>query len=177
MDKRVLEQLLTGQHVRLWPYALGLFPRDILARVWRAMEAEEAWPRVFWWQTLPDTQKGDLAAFAGYMQHRIPLIVQDQATRHLAGLVWFDEAIQGLRCNISVWYRKTAWGAPAHEAGGIATRYAHQALGFPQVWGITPWRLAKYHALRCGYKEVATFPRYVRLNEKPMPLYFLCHEE
>lgn len=171
-----LATLLTGHHVRLWPYAAALFPRDTLYQVWRAIEEEHGWPRIFWWQDAADAQKGDLVAFAEYMRDKTPVLVQKRDTDKLCGLIWFDAGVQGLRTSISIWYRRAAWGAHAHEATALATRYAHQCLGYRQVWGVTPWKAAMHHGLRCGYKFMCTFPRYVLVNNKPMPLHFICHE-
>lgn len=177
MTQDELTALLTGTYVRLWPYSPPYFPRDTLYQVWKLMEAHKAWPRLFWWEDVNDLHKGSLLAFASYMKTKAALLVESLETGKLAGLVWFDEMFDGLRGTISVWYARSAWGAAAHEATGIATRYGHQALSLPQVWGVTPWTAARHHALRCGYKDMATFPRYIRLNGKPMPMYFLCHED
>ena len=167
--------LLTGTHVRLWPYSARHMPRDAVFLVWQALEAEHAWPRIFWWQDLPDAHKGDLVAFAWYMRERVPLLVQ-VGDNPLAGLIWFDEMVAGLRGNISIWFAKDAWGALAEEAGRLATQYAHQALTLPQVWGVSPWKAARDFAVRCGYSHVATFPRFVRVNGTPRPLYYVVHE-
>lgn len=178
LTPQALTTLLTGQHVRLWPYVSGGFARDMLYRVWQAIEAERGWPRLFWWQAVPDAQKGDLAAFAAYLiEDKVPLLVQARATGDLVGLVWFSDSLRDLRTNGSIWYARTAWGAPAAEATRLATAYAHAALGFPQVWGVTPWKAALAHVQRCGFRHVATLPRYVRIHGTPMPLYYSLHEE
>lgn len=177
MDAQGLTTLLTGQYVRLWPYTPEAFPRDALYQVWQAIEAEHGWGRIFWWERLPDAQKGRLAVFAAYMQDTIPLLVEARTRSDLVGLIWFTETFQGLRTNGNIWYAKRAWGPAADEATALATRYAHQALRLPQVWAVTPWKAARQHVLRCGFKDVATLPRYVRMHDKPMPMYFLLHEE
>ena len=174
MDTARLTTLLSGQHVRLWPHATKAFPRDALYHVWRLLEAEQAWPRLFWWQDLPDAHKGDLVAFAVYMSDRVPLLVMHGGA--IIGLIWFDEMVQGLRGNISIWCARDAWGEPAEEACRLATQYAHEALRLPQVWVVTPWKSVRDFAVRCAYTHVATFPRYVRLVGTPMALYFVVHE-
>lgn len=177
MTPQDLARLLTGDLVRLWPYASAApFPRDLLYRVWHMIEAERGWHKLFWWQPGPAAQRGDLTTFARYMQDKIPLLVEDRATGKLCGLIYFDEALAGLRANISIWFAKAAWGATATEAGAIATRYAHACLGFPTLWGVTPWKAAARYAVRCGYRHVATLPAYVRINGKPMPMYYTSHE-
>jgi len=176
-DLPALAQLLTGDLVQLWPYSAAAFPRDTLYQVWQLLEAEQAWARLFWWHTGPEHQRGDLVSFAVYMRDKIPLLVQDRATGRLVGLIYFDEAIAQVRANVSIWFARAAWGAAALEAGAIATRYGHEALGFPALWGVTPWKAAARFAQKCGYRPVITFERYVVIHGKPMPLYYTCHEE
>jgi hypothetical protein len=176
MTQHELEALLTGERVRLWPYAPALFPRDTLYQVWQLLEAEQAWERLFWWQDVPEPQRGDLLSFATYMRDKIPLLVQRRQDGALCGLIYFDEAIAGLRANISIWFAKAAWGAAAIEAGEIATRYGHQCLGFPALWGVTPWKAAARFAQKCGYRHVMTLERYVRIHHKPMPMHYTVHE-
>lgn len=170
---------LSGKTVRVWPYAQGVFPRAILYQVWQAIEAERAWNRVMWFQPAPDAQKGDLASFAAYMQDKIPLLVQSLRLEHqpLCGIVWFDEYFVGLRANLSIWFQSAVWGAPAQEAGEIATWYGHQVLKCPVLWGISPWKAAKDYAVKCGWRHVVTLPRYVWVNGKAMPMHYCCHEE
>lgn len=176
MQPEALTALLTGTYVHLWPYSARHLPRDAVYRVWQVMEAAHAWPRVFWWQDLPEAHKGDLVAFASYMRERVPLLVQ-MGENPLAGLIWFDEMVAGLRGNISIWFTQAAWGPPAEEAGRLATEYAHQALQLPQVWGVSPWGAARDFAVRCGYTHVATLPRFVRVGGKRLPMYYTVHEE
>jgi hypothetical protein len=183
MTPEALDTLLTGTQVRLWPYAPSVFPRDLLYHVWARMEAEHAWPKLFWWQDVPDREKGDLCAFASYLRDKTPLLVETHGPpgrplhERLGGLIWFDEAVRGLRANISIWFARAAWGDAAQEAGVIATRYAHQALQLPAIWGVSPWQAAIRYGVRCGYRPVCTLPHYIRIHGKPMPLHYILHEE
>jgi hypothetical protein len=114
---------LTGQHVRLYPYQRGAFPREVLYACWRAVEDEGAAPRLFYAQLCADeAHRGDLPEFIAYMTDpkRLVYIAQRLKDDSLAGLVWFDDIVPGYRAAANIFYRRRCWGAP--DPGGPPAR-------------------------------------------------------
>jgi RimJ/RimL family protein N-acetyltransferase len=176
-----LPTLLTGAHVRLWPWVRGLYGRDDLYHVWRLIEQEPgAVQKLFYTQQCADeSQRGDLQTFCEYMSSRLLLLAQSVTDQQLIGCVWFEDVVPDWRATISMFYRRTYWGTPAREATRLAVRYAFEVLQVPQVWGITPQRLALRHGLALGFTHLATLPGYVRLAGQPRDVFVLrlTHDE
>src|SRR3989441_10223124 len=69
-----VSELLEGQHVRLWPYFRGVYPRNTLASLWQVMEADQAVEKVFHAQPkygrqeTPYPIRGDLISFVRYFE-------------------------------------------------------------------------------------------------------------
>lgn len=177
-----LTDRLTGQHVTLWPYARGCYPRQTLATLWQMVEQEGGADRIFHAQQAPretpTPTRGDLVSFVRYFEpepagSRLLLMVQSRADDQLAGLFWFDDIVLGHRASANVFYRRRYWGEAAREASRLACRYGFEHLGYRTIWAMTPWPLAVSHAEAIGFERVAVLPGYCLLEETPADLVVL----
>lgn len=176
-DPAVITQQLTGEYVRLWPYARGYYAPDLLVSVCAQLNASGMAPRVFWEAaTRAEQHHVDLAWFLGYMHEVLPLLVQDRTSGALVGLVWFTNFSKKHRANINLWYERKAWGKPAREGTALATRYAFALWDLRQIWGFTPWPEALKHGQALGYKHLTTLPDYACVLGEPHDLYILLKE-
>lgn len=151
-----------------------LEPYRPLPHLLEAMVAEAAWRWLLWWDSVEHGPEGLRHLLAQYAAYGTALLAVEAGGDRM-GVILADEGIVGLRTRILVWYPQSLWGAPAQDATNQGTAHLH-TLGYGQVWGITPWRRARAHAQRCGYRDMATFPRYVVIGGRPASLYFLVHE-
>jgi len=170
-------QLLTGEHVRLWPYSSHISP-TALVYLWQKINEAGMAHRVFW----PHAQKAEqqtlnLEFFLSTMHGALPLLVQDLGTGSIGGLVWFDDVHVGFRGSINLFYERRLWGIKAREGTAIATRYGFEAFGFQSIWGITPWKIAARHGLKLGYKHVATLPKYACVQGELHDVYVFKREK
>lgn len=155
---------LAGTHVRLWPYARGWYPRDILYRCWLVMERDGATARVFHSSVsppdIPYSQQGDLTEFVTLLAdpRRVVLIVQAAATDDILGLIWFDDLIPQHRALCNIFMCKAAYGPAAEEASTLAAAYAFEHLQVPTLWAFTPWPVAVAHAKSIGFQVLAQLP-------------------
>jgi hypothetical protein len=165
------ERRLTGQHVRLWPYVRGAWPRETPYRLWQMVEGEQAGERLFWVESaggLRGQTVGDLHDFVGFLGAERRLVLMAESTAHpgdLAGLFWFDDITVGHKASAGVCYRRRYWGAPAREASHLALGYGFAAWGLASIWAYTPFRIAKRHAEACGMRTVATLPDFIRIGD------------
>lgn len=164
--------LLTGTQVQLWPYSRGLYPRDALHTAWRMVEDGGGATQVFHAQRGgehdPYPWTGDLTEFVRYFDdpgRRILLLAMRGDA--LVGLCWFDDIVAGHRAAYSMFFRRRAWGAIAHEATALAFRYGFEVLGVQSIWGYTPWRAAVEHGKRHGMAVVATLPSFGLIDGRP----------
>jgi hypothetical protein len=169
---------LTGQHVRLYPYLRGEFPRGTFYALWRAVDAEGAIDKLFYAQPVnpaPFSMRGDLSEFVRYFDDpkRLLFIAQSLKTDDLAGLVWFDEMQAGHRAAVNVFYRRRMWGAPAREGTRLACRFMFEAHGLAAIWGFTPWMAAVTHGLAIGFHRLTTLPEFVVIDGTPRDLHIL----
>ena len=162
---------LTGERVKLWPYARGIYARDILYRLWRVVEDHEAASKMFCGSQDEDILKGDLVSFVKYFDDpgRYLLIVTDLTGDDIAGCIWFDDLMPKFRAFGSVFMRQKYGGEGSMEAVRMALGYAYTVLEVESVWGVTPWRTAKQLCTRCGFEDVALLPAFARVNG-------LCHD-
>lgn len=173
-------QRLVGPTVMLVPYARGYSPRDMLYRLWRAMEEEGLSKYVFHsWQgkaTLFD-QRGDLVEFIKMFEpdHGArPLVIALSADgQKLAGAIWIDDVIMGHRANLSIFMLKDYRGESALEAGLMAMDYFTTLFNLPTLWSFTPWRHAAELARKGGFQDVAILPGYVRHEGEEKAVYVL----
>src|SRR5262245_25296020 len=174
-----MESLLTGQHVKLYPYVRGHFPPETLFTLWNLMREQGAIDKVFFGRpgTTPYQRRGDLVEFIKTFEpeagvDRWVLIVQSlKHPEDVAGMCWFDDHIPEHRIAGSVFYRRKYWGRPAHEATRLAIRWAFAVLPVQSIWAYSPWKTGQKHAEYGGMTHVATLPEYVVLGEQPADLY------
>lgn len=176
LTPEIAEGLVTGEHVRLWPYIRGAYPRETPYRLWQLIESEQAGQRLFWVdaQGLRANTVGDLHDFMAFASQERRLILMAESLANpgdLAGLFWFDDITEGFKAGAGVCYRRRYWGAPAREASRLALRYGFAAWGLEAIYAFTPWRIAKKHAEACGMATVATLPRFIKLGDVFHDLY------
>lgn len=172
--------LLTGPTVRLWPYAPGVYGRDALYKVWRAMEDDGATRQSFWDEG-DSNLCGDLASFVKAFDggtNKVLLMVEDQTVKQLVGCIWFTEIRQGHQAFASIWMKKSHRGQPSVDASRLALNYVFTVNQLKQVWSITPWPVAGRLCQKLGYKLVARLTNFFRRNDdfKDVLLYRLARE-
>ncbi|MBI3937143.1 MAG: GNAT family N-acetyltransferase [Betaproteobacteria bacterium] len=172
---------LVGEHVRLWPYVRGYFPRHALYVLWQMMEAERAAPLLFYGRPgradLPEATQGDLVDFIRCFEpqegRRALLLVQGLRSGETEGMVWFDDFTPH-RCAINMFYRRRAWGTVAREGSRLACGYAFENFGVKSIWGYSPFPLAVRHAEAIGFRILAVLPRYAWVNGKAQDMSVGC---
>ena len=183
MTAEEIEQLVTGKHVKLYPYVRGLWPPETLFTLWQMMRDQDAGEKIFFGRPgggTPYSTAGDLVDFVKFFEPEPPaqrhlLLAQSQAEPdQIVGIFWFDDLVPGHRAAGSVLYRKRYWGEPAREASRLALAYGFEVLGVGSIWAYTPWRTGFKHAEAAGMNHVATLPNYViAADGKPMDLHIL----
>lgn len=156
-----------GDHVRLYLYKRGAFPRELLWAMWQAVEAEQASRLLFYAQNVTtESERGDLQEFVTYFTDakRLVYVAQSLKDDTLAGMVWFDDIQPGFRAAANVFFRRRAWGAAALEGSRLALGAAFESLGVESIWAYTPWLHAVRHAKRAGMMPVALLPGFVRID-------------
>jgi len=190
MTPAEIETLLTGQHVKLYPYVRGYFPPETLYTLWHLMRAQGAIGKLFYGR-LPSAEApphrlcGDLVHFVKFFEPEEPnarplLLVQSQKQpEDIAGMVWFDDMIPEHRAAGSVFYRRKYWGEPAREATRLAIAWAFAVLKVESCWAYTPWKTGRRHAQAVGMNLVATLPGYVVVDTTPtdLDIYRITREE
>lgn len=167
---------LSGNHVRLYPYQRGAFPRSLLYALWKAVEDDGASRLLFYAQPVTDeAQRGDLPEFVSYLTDakRVLYIVQNLKTDQLAGMIWFDDIQPGYRAAANVFFRRRDWGAAALEGSRLALGHAFETFGWESIWAYTPWIHAVRHAKRAGMMPVALLPGFVRIDGAPRDIHVL----
>lgn len=171
METKILEQLLTGTHVRVWPYAPGLYSPHLLPALWKLLADSPDLPKVFW--NNPQIAAMVVTDFLKLIENILLLIVQDRATEEIAGLGWFDNILWRHRASLTVWYRREYWGIAAREGTRIMLDYGFQAHGWHSIWAYTPWHTAVRHGEAIGAKVVAMLPGYACIHGKARDVYVL----
>lgn len=167
---------LQGQHVRLYPYARGAFPRNVLYAAWRLVEDDGAAPKLFYAQpAATEAQRGDLEEFVTYFTDpkRRLYLAQSLKTDELAGMVWFDDIQPGHRAAANVFFRRRFWGAAALEGSRLALGHAFAVLNLASIWAYTPWPNAVRHAQRAGMEMMACLPGFVMIEGVPRDIHVL----
>lgn len=167
---------LVGETVRLWPYTPELYPPDTLVQLWRLLQADHAASKVFWARTAdPASDPAPVPFFMAFMAQVILLIPQDLATGEVMGFCWFDDIVFGHRAAFNMFYRRHWWGHSAREATALAMGYGHTVMGWPTLWGLTPWALAVQHGLALGWDHLAVLPGYACIHGRPHDVHILRH--
>ena len=159
------DKILTGELVKLWPWARGYYKRDLLYFLWKMMEEERMTDTIFYAKTsskddTPVSTHMDLIDFIAYFagSERLLLIPTSLATGEIIGFSWYDGAVLGEYALGSMFYRKKFWGEVAKEATQLALRYGFEICGFKKVWGHSPWMASVKHRARVGFTEMAELP-------------------
>jgi hypothetical protein len=181
------EAMLTGQHVKLYPYVRGQFPPETLFTLWSLMRSQGALDRIFFGRPneLPFQTRGDLVEFIRVFEPEPPaqrwllMVGSQKKPDDIVGMCWFDDYVPKHRVAGSVFYRRKYWGEPAAEATRLAIRWAFACLEVQSVWAYSPWKAGQQHALHAGMTHVATLPAYVVIGDGPadMAIYRVTQDE
>jgi RimJ/RimL family protein N-acetyltransferase len=152
--------------IRLWPYQRGLYARDVLYLVWRMLEDAQAQDQLFWGVHDAPEIKGDLVACVRFFDDpgRHLVLVSTADHTDWVGCAWFDDLVPGYRCFGSIFVKPQYRGTHSREVLQQCCAYAFATLGIEQIWGVTPWPLARNLCLRSGFEEVAILPGFTKLN-------------
>lgn len=175
---------LQGEHVTLWPYVRGHYPRSFLFDVWALIEKAGDWGRFFWDTTGLDTPvptKGDIVDWVTFVETPVDqkaiLVVQAVQGGEICGLVWFNR-IQSDCAFGSIWMRPEYRGlAHSREAINVGLEYAFYLRGWKEVFAMTPFPLARNLVKRCGFKDVALLPNVYRIGGEPTKVHVLGIKE
>lgn len=152
---------LTGQAVRLWPYAPGVYGRDALYQVWKMMEEDGATKQAFWDEAHLENG-ADLASFVQMFSgpQRLLLMIERRETGKLCGCFWVSQMVPGHQAFVGMWMRKSARGACSTEAAQLALAYTFEIGAFRQLWALTPWVNAAVLCQQMGFVEIACLPEF-----------------
>ena len=178
-----IEALLTGERVRLVVYVRGFYPRDTLLRLWEAVEADGASLDILYGlrsskATEPVDVRGDPQDFLAYFSDEklILLIVMTKDLGELVGFFWLSDVVPKFRATVNLFVRKKFRGRHAVEAARIFRDYAVHGLGFPTLWGLTPWKHSAVMGRWLGMKTVATLPNFQLIDGAAVDVYILKYE-
>lgn len=170
---------LTGEGVRLWPYAPGVYGRDALYRVWRLMEEDGATKQAFWDEAHPETG-ADLVSFVRLFSDtsKMLLMIERTDTGKLCGCFWVSQMIPGHQAFVGMWMQAGSRGALSVEAARLALAYTFQWGSFHHLWALTPWPTAGALCRRVGFTFVATLEAFCVWKGRAIPvrLYRLTKE-
>jgi len=149
--------------------------------LWAVMEQANAWPFLFWDQTeyekTPVPICGDPADFVKFMADKQFLIFQSRETGEIAGCIWFDKIKKGQSAFGSIWMLPKFRGQPSREAVRIGMEYGFYAMGWPTIWALTPWPIARNLIKHCGFEDVVVIPGLYVVGDRPADVYLLKAEE
>lgn len=159
---------LGGDHVRLWPYAPGVFGRDALYKVWKLMEEDGATPYAFWDETGFATS-GDLACFIRSFDGvagKLVVMVEHLQTQQLCGAIFFVNMVQGHQAYVTMWMAKAYRGVLALEAAQLVLPPVFRMFAWQQLWAVTPWPNAGAMCRRVGFQRWCLLPGYCQWEGK-----------
>jgi len=169
---------LEGEHVIVWPYARGFYPRDLPYHLWALMEKEDAINKVFY-ERAGDSDEakkshGDLIQFVQYFSdpNKIILIAQS-LDGEIAGATWFSIELAKFRAYGNVWFRQKYWGKPSREAGWMSLDYMFHNVGVQYIWGHTPWKTAMNYCVAIGFDYVVTLPDFALIEGEAQDIHVL----
>ncbi len=165
------DKILTGDLVKLWPFARGYYRRDLYYLLWRMMEDERMTDTIFYRYTTaanptPIDTHMDLTEFVQYFSlaiaTRLLLIPTYKETGEMIGFSWYDDVVLGESATGNMFYRKKFWGEVAREATELALRYGFGILQLKKVWAYSPWLASVKHRARLGFTEITEIPEAVK---------------
>lgn len=184
LDSDSVDKILTGERVKIWPWARGFYARDMLYWLWRMMEGERMTDVVFYKKTTlmappPISTHMDLVEFIQFFTlssgSRLLLIPRVKDTEEVIGFSWYDDVVLGDSASASMFYRKKFWGEVAQEATLLGLRYGFEILKLQKVWGYSPWKASVAHRGRVGFREIAEVPEAITDTQgKTRTLYIAC---
>lgn len=152
---------LTGPTIRLWPYVPGVYGRDALYRVWKAMEDDGATKQTLWDEAHLEAG-ADLVSFVQLFNstQRLLLMIERVDTGLLCGCFWVSQMTLGHQAFVSMWMQKGSRGAYSVEAARLALAYTFAAGAYQQLWALTPWVSAGALCHQMGFALVAVLPQF-----------------
>ena len=153
--------------VRLWPYAPGVYGRDALYRVWRAMEEDGATKQALW-DEVGETG-ADLVSFVKAFADpsRLLLMIERLDTGALCGCFWVTQMSPGHQAFVGMWMQHAARGPLSVEAARLALAHTFEYGQFRQLWAVTPWRAAAALCRRMGFLHTATLEAFCIWDGQP----------
>ncbi len=176
-----LEALLTGRYVRCRQYIPGYYQRDAFYTLWKAVEEDDAALQILYGRLgrehpgTPIDTRGDLADFIEFFasDNKLIVIVEDVKTGELAGFLWLEDMVPKFKATVNLFFRKKYRGKAAFEGARIFRDYVCGALGFPTLWGLTPWKHSVAVGRWLGMKTIAVLPGFQLIEGKPYDVYVL----
>jgi len=156
-----------GQHVRLWPYLRGAYTKDCLYRLWLMVAKADAFHQLFWGLHEVESRHGDLEHFCRYFGEdsgRQLFIMESTQRDELAGFLWMDDVIPGVRGIGSVFMAPAYRGRAASEAVRLFCRYGFDEMGLHSIWGVTPWPQAASLITEVGFERMAILPAFAMVQ-------------
>ena len=153
---------LTGEYVKLWPYIPDAYPRDILYRLWRLIEDDGAFPRLFWGHSDPEQTRMDLPKFCRFStdESRQLLFITTPDGEEIIGCTWWEDMKIGHQAFGALFMVKEFRGMAAVEATRLSSDWAFAHYQCIQLWALTPWPAAAIIIAHSGYERVATLPQF-----------------
>ena len=160
---------LTGEHVKLWPYMAGVYPRGILGQLWSILETDGIIPHLFWGNQNPPATKMDLPNFCEFVTKldRQLLFVTTPDGNTMLGCTWWDDIIYGHHAFGSLGMIQSVRGKAALEACRLSSQWAFNQYACKRVWAVTPWKDAASLISGAGYLRVATLPEFAFYDGQP----------
>lgn len=179
-----LERVFTGKYVRLRQYLPGYYPRESLYILWKAAEEDGACLQIFYDKLShpkPDTPidtRGDLAEFVSYFNapDKLLVIFEDLKTSDLVGFMWLSDMVPRFRATVNIFFRKRYRGRAGFEGARLFREYATRVLGFPTLWGLTPWTNSVAVGRWLGMKTVAVLPKFQLIDGVAHDVFVLRYE-
>lgn len=151
------------------PYARGVYPRDLLSKLWTLMEAEDATKYVFYEHFARDERfstRGDLTQFIEFFADpkKALFVILAKEKNEIAGLMWLEGVVAGVRAIGGFWMRRRYWGEMTREAVNICLEYVFDFLHIPTVWGFTPWLTSVKTTNALGWNYVCSLPDWTQIE-------------
>lgn len=164
-----------GEQVRLWPYARGVYARDVLYRLWLMVEESKDMGNLFWGSQDPEAIRGDLPSFCKFFDdpNRVLIVVATPDGSDLIGFLFFDDFVTDYRCFGSVYIKPDYRGTETREAITMSCDLIFNKFHLEAIWGAT---LSKAAVLACrmvGFEQMATLPEFTRVDGQVRDAYIV----